>query len=142
MLVPADDSDRDYFENLSELVYRDLLERQVGNWDADRERNKFNQKWQEHNFQKVYLSGELIGGFWVQEFESYHQLREIQIHPNYQNQGIGTKILLDLIEQCSRKKVEFRLRVLKLNPSVTLYQRLGFKVLGENEHQYFMVYTS
>ncbi len=141
-LIPADDSDRDFFESLNELVYRGILERQVGHWDVARERQKFDQEWKEQSVQKIYLSGELVGGFWVQEFKSHRQLREIQIHPKYQNQGLGTRILQSLIEQCSREKMELRLRVLKLNPAVALYKRLGFDIVGENEQQYCMAFAS
>lgn len=141
-LIPAEESDKEYFANLSEFVYRELVERQIGPWNSTRERDKFDKKWGEQGYQKILLSDELIGGYWVQEFDSYFQLREFQIHPDFQNLGIGTRLLSNLIEQCLSDGKELRLRVLKLNPVLSLYKRLGFKVVGENEYQYWMVYAS
>ena len=35
----------------------------------------------------------LVLGVWIQELDSCYQLKEIQIHPDFQNQGIEKKIL-------------------------------------------------
>ena len=141
-LIPADESDRDYFESLSELVYRDIVERQIGPWDAAQESEKFSSKWNEQGFLKIYSSDQLIGGFWVQTFDSYCQIREIQIHPKYQGQGIGTKLILDLIEKCKVERKQIRLRVLKSSRARELYERLGFEAVGENDHQICMAYAT
>jgi ribosomal protein S18 acetylase RimI-like enzyme len=141
-LVPAEDKDKEYFANLSELVYRDLVERQVGPWDSEAERRKFEEKWKEHSFQKILLNGELVGGFWLQVFESYYQLREIQIHPDHQNCGIGTNVIEALIEQSTSSGMLLRLRVLRLNPATNLYKRLGFEIVGETDAQFLMEYHS
>ena len=39
----------------------------------------------------------------------------------------------DLIQKCARKKVPLRLQVLKTNPALRLYQRLGFATTGEDQ---------
>jgi len=114
----------------------------VGPWDSVVERSKFDQKWKEQEFQKIYLSGELVGGIWVQRFDSHFQLREIQIHPDFQNRGVGTKLLSDLIRECIAERAELKLRVLKLSSAVRLYENLGFKVVGESDEQYCMAYAS
>lgn len=140
--VQATDDDKEYFANLSELVYRRMVEQQIGLWDSEKERAKFEEKWQEQSFKKVYVNGELIGGFWVQEFDDYYQLRELQIHPDYQNRGYGTELLTSLTDKANSTGKELRLRVLLGNPSVNLYKRLGFKVVGQTDVQYHMVYSS
>ena len=141
-LIPADASDKEYFANLSELVYRDLVRSQTGSWDSVYENGKFDEKWKEQSFQKVFVSGVLVGGFWLQEFNSHFQLREIQIHPDHQNQGIGSSILLDLTERSVTDGKELRLRVLKSSFAVKLYEKLGFKIVGESDVQFHMAYNS
>lgn len=64
------------------------------------------------------------------EQENEIPLASIRLLPKFQNRGIGTKIILDLIEK-SNKPV--KLKVLKVNPARKLYERLGFKVSGETE---------
>jgi ribosomal protein S18 acetylase RimI-like enzyme len=122
-------------------VYRDIVERQIGPWDAVEESQKFAQKWDKQEFLKIFYAGELIGGIWVQSFDSHYQLREIQIHPNYQRQGIGTKLVSDLISRCKSEGKQLRLRVLKSSPARCLYERLGFEAVGENDHQICMAYA-
>jgi ribosomal protein S18 acetylase RimI-like enzyme len=141
-LSPAEASDKEYFASLSVLVYRDLVERQIAPWDSNYENEKFEQKWRGHSFQKIFVSGVLVGGLWLQEFDSHFQLREIQIHPEHQNRGIGTKIILRLIERCTTEGKELRLRVLKSSLAVALYEKLGFKIVGEGDEQLQMVHAS
>lgn len=139
-LIPATKQDKEYFRALCEIVYRDLVETQFGSWDTNTEHQKFNKKWKEQEFQKIYLQDELIGGIWIQEFEDYFQLREIQIHPLFQNQGIGTTLLQQLIKRSIETKKEVRLRVLRQNPAIKLYLRLGFVIVDENKMQYHMLF--
>ena len=42
-------------------------------------------------------------------------------------------LLRDLIQKCARKRVPLRLQVLKANPALRLYQRLGFATTGEDQ---------
>ena len=138
--IKATEADKEYFANLNELAYRTVVERQLGCWDVEKEREKFDAKWREQSFEKVYINGALVGGFWIQEFEEYIQLRELQIHPRFQNQGIGTKTLNILIRKAGDAGKQLRLRVLLENPCVNLYKRLGFRVVGQTNVQYHMVY--
>ena len=65
-------------------------------------------------------------------------MSEFYVAAEYQNQGIGTQILRDLISEARRKSKSVSLGVLKNNPARRLYERTGFKVMGENEYKYFM----
>ena len=58
-------------------------------------------------------------------------LRAIEIHPDYQGQGIGTAIIQKLIAQAALKMKPVFLQVLKVNPAKKLYERLGFSVGSE-----------
>jgi ribosomal protein S18 acetylase RimI-like enzyme len=59
-------------------------------------------------------------------------LVDISLIPEYRGRGIGSLLLRDLIEQCSRKNVSLCLQVLKTNPAVHLYLRLGFTQTSED----------
>ena len=65
-------------------------------------------------------------------------LGEIQIKSTYQNQGIGTKILKSIIEKNHGKYPCIWLRVLKGNPAIRLYKRLGFGVFAATQTHYKM----
>jgi len=61
---------------------------------------------------------------------------QLQIHPNYQGKGFGSKVMHAVIEQAGSKYLT--LTVLKANPAIKLYQRLGFIITGEDEFEYWM----
>lgn len=140
-LVPADEADKKYFEELNETVYRGLIEKQLGSWNSGFEKDKFEEKWKEHNFQKILVDNQTVGGIWVQELESHYQLREIQIHPDFQNRGIGTQLIKAVIQRAKENGKELKLRVLLTNPAVNLYKRLGFTITEKNDVQYHMVFN-
>jgi ribosomal protein S18 acetylase RimI-like enzyme len=141
-LVPTTENDKEYFYILCRLVYRDLVEKQIGMWDEEIERTSFDNKWSDHGFKKIIYNGEMVGGIWVQEFKSHFQLREIQIHPKFQNQGIGTKLLNLVIERARKAEKELRLRVLTSSRATELYKRLGFIIVGQSDTQYYMTINS
>jgi len=62
------------------------------------------------------------------------EIGEIQIHPSHQNQGIGTRILMDTIAHAhgERKKVSLSVG-LKNVRAFRLYQRLGFRKVADDE---------
>ncbi|BAJ02836.1 GNAT family N-acetyltransferase [Shewanella violacea] len=65
---------------------------------------------------------------------------QIQIHPDFQGQGLGKKVMQQVLTKAKNKAVE--LTVLKDNPALKLYQRLGFIITGEDEFEYHMQVNS
>lgn len=60
-------------------------------------------------------------------------LGELQIVSPYQNKGIGSSIIENLIRQAKEDNQRLWLRVIKNNPALKLYRRLGFTVF-ETSH--------
>ncbi len=59
-----------------------------------------------------------------------------------QNQGIGTKIVKDLIVQSQKNKQSICLDVLKSNSkALSFYKRLGFVLSGEDEMFFHLSYN-
>jgi GNAT superfamily N-acetyltransferase len=65
---------------------------------------------------------------------------DLAILPLWQGRGIGTRILEDLAQESRRAGVNLSLRVVKGNPALRLYVRLGFEVVAEDEISYEMVW--
>jgi len=64
---------------------------------------------------------------------------QIQLVPELQGQGLGADLLAEVIAEANRANVAVALSVLKSNPARVLYERLGFAVVGESEHEFDML---
>lgn len=120
-------SDLGFLWRLHNAALKDYVTQTWG-WD---------EKWQRESFIKAFnpLEGKIIvidgkdaGYLWVIEKENEVLLASIRLLPEFQNLGIGSKIIRDLLEK-SEKPI--RLQVLKVNPARHLYERLGFEICEE-----------
>ena len=58
-------------------------------------------------------------------------IEQLQVEPEFQGRGIGAAIVRQTQEAAKAEGAKLRLGVLKANPALRLYTRLGFVVLGE-----------
>lgn len=70
------------------------------------------------------------GGCW--------EIVQIQLDPALQGQGVGRRLLQELIDEADAAGAGLRLKVLLNNPARQLYQRLGFAVTGIDGAEYRM----
>jgi ribosomal protein S18 acetylase RimI-like enzyme len=102
---------------------------------------------QESVFRKNYVPAEIqvitsdekdIGMLSLEERVEDVFLRAIEIHPDYQGQGIGAAIIIKIIAEGTLKMKPVFLHVLKVNPAKKLYERLGFSVVNETPTHFQM----
>jgi ribosomal protein S18 acetylase RimI-like enzyme len=61
------------------------------------------------------------------------------VHPDYQNQGIGSRVIKSLLVEAEQQGVPVSLKVLKVNEAARrLYERFGFSIEEEAEDYYLM----
>ena len=65
-------------------------------------------------------------------------INEINIIREYQNKGIGSRILQEQLLKNSENDVRTILQVFKNNPAINLYKRLGFTVYEETDTHFRM----
>lgn len=63
---------------------------------------------------------------------------QVQLMPEQQNRGVGAALIRRLQAEAREARMPLKLKVLKTNPALRLYERLGFVVVGEDEHGYEM----
>jgi len=90
--------------------------------------------------------GKTIGIAWTRIIPAYGHIDDetpelaVSVLPEYRGQGTGTALLMNLFELLrGRGYSRTSLSVQKENPAVRLYQRVGYKVLYENEEDYIMI---
>ena len=91
--------------------------------------------------------GEVVGAVWVRDMPDFGHIADgvpsfaISVKPEYRGSGIGTNLMrsmLDHLRQRGYKKAS--LSVQKANYAARMYQKLGFRTIGENDEGYILVY--
>ncbi|MFW9856214.1 MAG: GNAT family N-acetyltransferase [Candidatus Thorarchaeota archaeon] len=138
-LRPALPTDFAFLYLLKKKTLKEYIEATWG-WDEE-----FQYAYHQRNFDPSKLSiiqddDKDIGCLSVSEDSQRIFLEVIEIVPEYQSQGIGRRLILDLIlrGRDSRKNVE--LQVLRTNHRAQkLYAALGFQLVGESKTHFHMV---
>jgi ribosomal protein S18 acetylase RimI-like enzyme len=86
----------------------------------------------------IECDGKAAGLFKVSRDGLDWQLIQIQIEPALQGQGIGQALIVELIDEARTVGASLSLHVLRANPARQLYERLGFRVVGEEDNGYLM----
>lgn len=107
-------------------------------WDDTVQRSIHTRNWANRRFQAIELDAEIIGTIWIAKFNHYWRLGEFYILPAFQNQGLGSQVLTQVITAAENVGQTLRLEYLKWSPVGRLYLRHGFRRIDENETHYFM----
>ncbi len=134
----ASESDKEFLYSLNKVVYQDLVERTLGEWDEEFQREYFELKWENSGYQIVEKDNKRIGTICVGHESHQHTLKEIQLLPEFQKQGIGTNLIKTEIKLAEKAKIPLKLSLLKGNKALSLYEKLGFRVYSETEKNILM----
>lgn len=79
----------------------------------------------------IELSGQPAGRMIVDRSGKTMLLMDIALLPEFQRRGIGTMLIRALQGEALRSGRALRLHVETFNPALRLYERLGFRAVGE-----------
>src|ERR1700751_3731072 len=99
---------------------------QTWGWDDNWQRSRFERNFAPSSIQIIESKQHPIGFLLVQNRTNETFLAAIEIAPEFQNRGIGSQLIAQLISNSDRAHLPVRLSVLKVNPARRLYERLGF----------------
>lgn len=87
----------------------------------------------------ILADGQIVGVMRLSFDETSCTVRDLQIDPLFQNQGIGAQALDNAkhLAQAQGLK-QMQLRVFSISPAVKLYQRYGFTINNQDERFYYM----
>ena len=133
------ENDYDFIYQVKKNAYKKYVEMNYGDWNEEQQKEYFKR------FIEAYKEGAYIIIFDGQDVGFYngciedgkYEIGNICIIPEYQKRGIGTSILNDVLLDNLDK--EITIQYFKQNPVGRLYERLGFKLVGETSFHYQMI---
>jgi ribosomal protein S18 acetylase RimI-like enzyme len=135
-LRPAVTEDFEYCRGVYFAGMNSILEEL--NLDRTAHADGFRQQWVLAQVQIITLDGCDVG--WLQSKTQDDKLFVAQLFVDvpFQRRGIGTKILNRLIAEATGVRHSVSLAVVKTNPAVKLYERLGFHITHEDDRKFYM----
>jgi ribosomal protein S18 acetylase RimI-like enzyme len=136
-LRPAIESDLEPMMRIGHEGIRPYVE-QLWVWDqADQER-RFRESFDLATIRIVSIQDRDVGYLQVEYHDDHVFLAGIYLDKEYRARGIGSELIVDLLNTCHNLRKPLGLRVLRTNPAQRLYRRLGFRVIGETETHIYM----
>jgi GNAT superfamily N-acetyltransferase len=120
-----------YFAAMAQTI-RDLQ------LDMDAHVADFRKRWDVAEVRIVVRDGLDIGWLQSRTEEGSLFLAQLFVEASVQGQGIGTAVMRQIIDEAARAGQGVTLGVVKTNPALRLYQRLGFHTTHEDDRKFYM----
>ncbi len=96
-------------------------------WQFDLQRREYDSRFPNAEYAVILLGKSQAGRIWIERNEKEIHLLDIAILPEFQNRGIGTLLLRQLIDESLRTQTPLTHTVFMLNADAhRFYVRLGF----------------
>ncbi len=123
---------------VKKLSTKNLID-EIWGWNEDFQIGYHNKNFSPQKTKIIYIENVKIGFIVIEKCQDRALIENIMLLPEYQNRGIGTKIILDLIENTEAKVKHVELQVLKKNVNAKrLYKKIGFVPYAETETHFKM----
>lgn len=136
-LITADDTHYEFLFQLKKAAMGPYVKK-IWGWDEKHQRERHAEDWQEKRPSVILYQDKPIGCILINNEDDHIYVGRFYILPKYQSQGIGTHIFNGVFDKADKANKSTTLAVLKINPALALYKRLGFQINGTNEYQYLM----
>jgi|SRR6266508_736588 len=133
---PARPQDFGYCANL----YFAGMERSIRelNLDMAAQTANFRQRWEVTQVRIITLDGADIG--WLQSTTQGDALflAQLFVDAPFRRQGTGTEVMNRIMDEAACAGQAVTLGVVKTNPALRLYERLGFQITHEDDRKFYM----
>ena len=136
-LIPADETHREFSYQVKKEAEGDYIISMFG-WDEDVQRDFHARAWQEQKPDIITYDGKPIGTVATVEDGDCIEIGQFFILPEYQNKGIGTHLLKNILDEADRLSRNVTLKFLKNNRAESLYVRHGFRLVYTSEVAHHM----
>ena len=131
-LRPATPADSEICYQLHKAAMGDYITA-IWGWDEQRQRDSQARSFNPARWQIITAARRDIGMLDVEYRPGEIYISRIEIHPDHQGQGIGTRLINALADEATAKGQDLVLDVFTVNHRAqALYQRLGFKEVARH----------
>jgi ribosomal protein S18 acetylase RimI-like enzyme len=134
-LRPAIAQDFEYCKRLYFAGMKKIIE-ELG-LDLDAQEAGFSAQWVPTQVRIISFGGSDAG--WLQSDMRDDRLfvAQLFVDGSFQGRGVGTEVMKRLIGEAAAFKQSVSLAVVKINPAVRLYRRLGFRTTREDDRKFY-----
>jgi GNAT superfamily N-acetyltransferase len=136
-LIRADETHKEFCYQVKKAAEGEYITLMFG-WDENVQRDFHAKDWQRRKPDIITYDGRPIGTIATSDGEDCVEIGQFFILPDYQNKGIGTHLLKNILDGADESGKDVTLRFLKNNPVKSLYIRNGFRVVHTDEILYYM----
>ena len=134
-LRQAAEEDYTYLYNLKVACLKEYVTAIYG-WDEEYQQRHFAKNFEPETIHIIVVDSKDVGQLSVMGAEDEIFIGGIYITPEWQDRGIGTAVIEDVIAAAHESGRAVSLQVLRGNPARRLYERLGFQVYEETDTHY------
>ncbi len=131
-LIPAEESHREFSYQVKKSAYGDYI-KEIWGWEESAQREFHAQDWLNKKPSIITYDSRPIGTILITENEDHIEIAQFIIVSEYQNKGIGSHILKDIMDRADHSGRVIKLQYLRINPVASLYSRMGFQVIGNDD---------
>ncbi len=109
------------------------------NLDEAAQAVSFHQQWVQSEVRIITLDDSDLGWLQSRTREDGFFVAQLFVDPPFQGRGIGSEVMRRIIGEAAELRQPVRLSVVKINPALGLYERLGFRVTHEDVRKFYMM---
>jgi ribosomal protein S18 acetylase RimI-like enzyme len=140
-LRPVTPADREFLiavyggtraQELAQVEWEDGQKEAFILWQFERQDEEYRQRYPDARYDVILVDGVPAGRIWVGADAKQIRLLDIAIIPQFQNRGVGTHLLRQLMADATQANKVLRHMVFVLNDDAhRFYERLGFVVIED-----------
>jgi ribosomal protein S18 acetylase RimI-like enzyme len=115
---------------------REFVEQQFRAQDAYYRANYANA-----TYQVILVDGQPAGRLYVARWPDEIRIMDIALLSRFRRRGVGRKLLADLQREAAGQNTPLRIHVERFNPALSLYDRLGFRLVEDRGVYLFLEWS-
>jgi ribosomal protein S18 acetylase RimI-like enzyme len=140
-LRPVTDADREFLvavygstraEELAQVDWEEGQKEAFVRWQFERQDEEYRQRFPDARYDVILVDGVPAGRIWIGSDDKKVRLLDIALLPEFQNRGVGTYLLRQLMAEATQSNKVLRHMVFMLNDNAfRFYERLGFVTIED-----------